>query len=301
MRPSPRTLIQQINHLPSSPLPLLILLLLLLTLSPTPAHTVSVTIGGKRWLFTDVHGNTQLWTFGCHNLAPGECCLKPPGLLLDPGFVTFTGLQDLDIAFLWKMQLLSEEGAWPVEAREGCEGESFRSVVGGAEGQERGRWEYKWNGRRSNSDPSGDTEDGQPNPRVAGANYLRLPPKLPPSSAEVNWLGMEGLGGFVWDKGRWLCPDQLLSAFTTGFGSGLRRRGGKGKGTGETGQQISKNRSVWRGGRFVARRMGRERGRWPDWVGVGGKNYSNIVEGEGGVRYRDAEGKVLVFNGTVVE
>ncbi|KAL9580434.1 MAG: hypothetical protein Q9212_004493, partial [Teloschistes hypoglaucus] len=87
---------------PRSIIPLLPLLLLLLIIHIQSTDAVSVTIGGKRWLFADIHGNTQLWTFGCHDLAPGECCLKPPGLLLDPGFVTFTGLQDLDIAFLWK-------------------------------------------------------------------------------------------------------------------------------------------------------------------------------------------------------
>ncbi|KAI4199755.1 MAG: hypothetical protein LQ350_004382 [Teloschistes chrysophthalmus] len=168
----------------TSLLPQISLLLLLLLIYLPPTLAVSVTIGGRRWLFTSPTGETQIWTFGCHDLAPGECCLKPPGLLLDPGFVTFTDLQDLDIAFSWKARLLSEPGVWLVEAREACEGESFRSSVGGGVG-ERGGWTYKWDGRASDPNENG----GEPNPRVAGANYLRLPPKLPPSSREVDWLG----------------------------------------------------------------------------------------------------------------
>ncbi|KAI4246828.1 MAG: hypothetical protein LQ352_006304, partial [Teloschistes flavicans] len=172
------------------PLILPLRLLLFLALFIETAWQVDVTIGGKRWLFSDEAGNFQIWTAGCHDLQPGECCMKPPGLLLDPGFVVFTGLQDLDIAFLWKTRLLSQPGAFPVVADEACSGDSFRSQVGGP------TWTYKWGA----NDPSNGND---PAPRAAGANYLRLPPKLPPSSTEVDWLGMEGLGGFVWDKGTW--------------------------------------------------------------------------------------------------
>ncbi|KAL8688587.1 MAG: hypothetical protein Q9218_005535 [Villophora microphyllina] len=234
---------------------------------------VDVVIGGKRWLFTDEHGNVEIWTAGCHDLQPGECCMKPPGLIIDPGFVLFTGLQDLDVAFLWKMRLLSPPGEWPVQAHEACSGDSFRSQVGGP------TWTYKWGA----SDPSNAKD---PNPRAAGANYLRLPPKLPPSATEVDWLGMEGLEGFVYDKGKWIADQQYASIIVGPGGSNPlpKRKEVKCPGT-----QISKNRSVFRGGTFYASPA--KRGRYADWVCTNGTNFTNA--GLGGLKYTDKAGRVL--------
>ncbi|KAL8864485.1 MAG: hypothetical protein Q9174_007335, partial [Haloplaca sp. 1 TL-2023] len=98
-----------------------------------PSIQVSVTLSGIRWLLADENGNKEVWTAGCADLQPGECCMKPPGIGLDPGFVVFQGLQDFDIAFLWKARILSEPNAFPINALEACSGEVERSHVGGGD------------------------------------------------------------------------------------------------------------------------------------------------------------------------
>ncbi|KAL9593148.1 MAG: hypothetical protein Q9219_007662 [cf. Caloplaca sp. 3 TL-2023] len=240
-----------------------------------PVHAVSVILGGTRWLYKDYFGGTTSWTAGCTSLLPGECCLKPPHLIIDPGFTTFTSLSDHDIAFLWQSRPLQTQVQ--MRTARGCSGTPFRSHMGGPS------WTYQW----GNPNPFSDAEAVK---RVAGASYLRLPPKVPPDGRESVWLGVEGLKGFVWGGGQWFFNGQ-------GYGSGdlgwqfPRRDGG---GVVFPGPQISRNWGVWRGGRFWAESP--RRGKWVDWVQVNGSRY---VDSEGeGARYRSAEGGILDFNNT---
>ncbi|KAL8946481.1 MAG: hypothetical protein Q9183_007899, partial [Haloplaca sp. 2 TL-2023] len=159
--------------------PILFILILFLI---SPSFQVSVTLSGVRWLFADENGNNEVWTAGCTDLQPGECCMKPPGLALDPGFVIFQGLQDFDIAFLWKTKILSEPGTFPANALEACSGEVERSHVGGGGGSGGvgvesdakaatavagpGTWVYRW----GTTWPDGHEAKG--NPQASGANYL---------------------------------------------------------------------------------------------------------------------------------
>ncbi|KAL8932751.1 MAG: hypothetical protein Q9216_006693 [Gyalolechia sp. 2 TL-2023] len=238
-----------------------IVLVLALTL---PTLAVNVLLGGTRWHFKDYFGGTSVWTAGCSNLRPGECCLKPPGLIIDPGFTTFTFLSDLDIAFLWQTRHLS-----PARQRtaRGCSGLPFRTHMGGTS------WTYQW----SNSNPF---KDGEASPRVAGASYLRLPPRLPPDEEESVWLGVEGLKGFVWGGGKWFVGSSLLP-----------KRQDVESNVSFPGPQISKNRSFFKGGTLFAQES--EKGRWVDWFEINGTKYE-LVEQEdvhsADLRYRDGRG-----------
>ena len=127
---------------------------------------------------------------------------------------------------------------------------------------------------------------------MAGASFLRLPPRVPPDGRESVWLGVEGLRGFVWGGGKW---------FAAGSSGKLdmlpKRKKRREQGFSEEfppGPQISKNRSLFRGGRFRARAP--ERGRYVDWVVVNGTNYT--LHGGGGreLVYSSDSGSVLDFN-----
>ncbi|KAL8706510.1 MAG: hypothetical protein Q9201_000442 [Fulgogasparrea decipioides] len=255
------------------------ILLVLLALVKSTVQ-VNVMIGGKRWLFSDEYGNVDVWTGGCRELHPGECCMKPPGLAIDPGFVVFTGLQDLDIAFLWRARMLSPPEELPPRAIQGCSGENFRSQIGGPS------WTYRW----GNNNPFGPAD---PNPRAAGANYLRLPPKLPPDPTEVGWLGIEGIKGFVYGGGRWFSKQAGYSSSVTGPGS-LEDFLPKRERIGCPGPQISKSRSLFKGGTFYA--SATQRGRYVDWITINGTNFTD--GGLGDLQYKSNAGLTLDLNRT---
>lgn len=244
---------------------------------------VDVMIGGKRWVFSDEYGNIEVWSAGCENLQPGECCMKPPGLAINPGFVVFTGLQDLDIAFLWKARLLSPPDTFPVQATHGCSGDSFRSQMGGPS------WTYRWGSAWANDNPA---DEAVRNPNAAGANYLRLPPRLPPTEKEVDWLGMEGMKGFVWDSGKWF-KDQVQYA-PMFVGSGGSKRSLKRDSTILPGPQISKNKSMFKGGTFYASQT--QKGRYVDWITINGTNFTD--GGRGNLKYTNVAGLTLDLNST---
>ncbi|KAL8935302.1 MAG: hypothetical protein Q9211_004766 [Gyalolechia sp. 1 TL-2023] len=250
------------------------LLVLTLTLT-TPAFAVSVLLGGTRWHFKDYFGGTSVWAAGCSNLQPGECCLKPPGLIIDPGFTTFTSLSDLDIAFLWHTRRLSLDRH---RTARGCSGLPFRTHVGGTS------WTYRW----GNANPF---SDGEASARVAGASYLRLPPKLPPDEEESIWLGIEGLKAFVWGGGKWFANAE---GYPSGAANFLPKRQEVKSNVSFPAPQISKNRSLFQGGTFLAQES--EKRRWVDWIEINGTRF-DLVERQdvhnAVQRYIDGIGTVL--------
>ncbi|KAI4188974.1 MAG: hypothetical protein L6R41_001783 [Letrouitia leprolyta] len=234
--------------------------------SIVPALAVNVLMGGTRWHYKDYFGGTSTWFAGCSDLRPGECCLKPPGLIIDPGFTTFSLLSDLDIAFLWQARRLTPERQ---RTARGCSGLPFRSFMGAPS------WTYQW----SNPNPF---VDGETSARVAGASYLRLPPKLPPDKIESVWLGIEGLKGFVWGGGKWFADAEGYPS----SGSFLPKRQEVTSNVSFPRPQISKNKSLFGGGTFFAKES--EMGRWVDWVEINGTRF-DLVERE------DMNGTILRY------
>ncbi|KAL8811854.1 MAG: hypothetical protein Q9223_001393 [Gallowayella weberi] len=225
-------------------------------------------IGGTRWTFMNYFGDVGSWVAGCTDLPPGECCVKPRGFIIDPGFVYFADLENLDIALVWRDR---RSGWW--RTTDGCSGIPFRSQVGGP------TWNYKW----ANTSPF---SVSQGEARAAGASYLRLPPKLPPDPTEVNWLGVEGIKGLVWGGGRWFSSE-----------AGQRHAGLWKRQTGSPpASQISKNKSVLKGGTFYA--VPPPRARYIDWITINGTNYTSNVADD--LKYRSEAGRVLDLNVTAV-
>ncbi|KAL8803013.1 MAG: hypothetical protein Q9182_003439 [Xanthomendoza sp. 2 TL-2023] len=240
---------------------------LLLSAFVNPSFQVHVMIGGTRWTFANYFGDVVSWVAGCSNLPPGECCIKPRGLIIDPGFVYFADLENLDIAFVWSDRRLSW---W--RTTDGCSGIPFRSQVGGP------TWNYKWANRNPFLESQGEA-------RAAGASYLRLPPKLPPDPTEVNWLGVEGIKGLVWGGGKWFASEPGQ----THAGLVWKRQSGS-----PPASQISRNKSVLKGGTFYA--VPPPRGRYIDWITINGTNYTSNVADD--LKYRSEAGRVLNLNVT---
>ncbi|KAL8771266.1 MAG: hypothetical protein Q9209_003171 [Squamulea sp. 1 TL-2023] len=230
---------------------------------------VNVILSGSLWTLANILGHQQFWAGGCINLPPGECCAAPPSLILDPGVVYFTDLQNLDIAFLWKERRVSWWFA-PMRIAHSCSGIPFRSKLGGPS------WRYHWFGL-----------DQADSTRAAGASYIRLPPKVPPDPNEVNWLGVEGMKGLVWGGGHWFANQAGYPRGVSGFM--VQRQNYE-----PPGPQISRSRSVLRGGNFYATMP--SKGRYIDWVTINGTNYTH--NGEGDLFYTNAAGRVLDLNAT---
>ena len=243
--------------------------------------------------------------------------MKPPGLALDPGFVIFHGLQDFDIAFLWKAKLLTEPGTFPANALEACSGEVERSHVGGGDGVGTngvgidnkaatamagpGSWVYRW----GSTWPDGHEAKG--NPQASGANYLRMPPTVPPDREQVDWMSVQGVKGLIWEGGGWAAGIGGFQGDGGGKFGGLRRRW-SGRTVAETevgGRNVvergveQRSRRSRRTGSFWASPTGR--GRYVDWISVNGTNFTRLFgDGDGekwGREYRSGEGVMLDLEG----
>ncbi|KAL8782559.1 MAG: hypothetical protein Q9213_005284 [Squamulea squamosa] len=227
------------------------------------------------WVGVEVRGQKgrEGWPLGARRVVQrrrgGECCATPPGLILDPGVVHFYHLQNLDIAFLWRDRRLSWWFA-PTRMAHSCSGIPFRSKVGGPS------WTYNWYALNR--------EDIT---QATGASFIRLPPKIPPDADEVNWLGVEGLKGLVWGGGQWFANQAGYPRGVSGFMVERQNHG-------PPGPQISRSRSMLRGGTFYATPP--SKGRYIDWVTINGTNYTH--EGEGDLTYKNAAGRVLDLNAT---
>ncbi len=130
--------------------------------------------------------------FTCSEIKPGQCCslswLHPlEDLILT---VRFDHLIVSDIAAVWGVWLPNEH----TRQNDACKGEAGATRTGP------GTW--TWDVLQ------------QPESRhlaAKGASYITLPRTLPPSSATIKWLAVEGIVGLLWGKGSWFASPRIAT------------------------------------------------------------------------------------------
>ncbi|KAL9576819.1 MAG: hypothetical protein Q9212_006792, partial [Teloschistes hypoglaucus] len=222
-------------------------------------HQVDVTFAaGSPWTADDV----QLTT--CLDLLPGQCCRNPS--YAQNIAIIWHGLQLGDVSVTWARRTTR------VAMFGDCSGVVLQR------GTTPGTWDYQW----AHSHP--DVYSFGP----SGASFIRLPPKLPPGQVEADWLNVEGMRALVWGGGKWIA---------SGASGSLGPRSDDDDGAEMMMMkmmrpQISRNRALYRGGRFWA--SSPPRMRFPDLVTVNGTVYSAV--GSNGTIYKDAAGNLLDVN-----
>ncbi|KAL8627454.1 hypothetical protein Q9189_006831, partial [Teloschistes chrysophthalmus] len=225
------------------------------------SHTYQVDV-------TFVNGN--LWTppdvTTCLDLLPGQCCRNH--FYGQHIAVTWHGLQAGDVSVIWGRRITR------MVMFAGCDGIVLQT------GNTPGRWDY--NSAHSHPD---DYSFGP-----SGASYIRLPPKLPPDQLEADWLNVEGMRALVWGGGKWVASSGGGGGGASGvLGPRSDDDDGAEMMTMMMRPQISKNRALYRGGRFWASTPPGLR--FPDLITVNGSVYSAV--GRNGTVYKDAAGNLL--------
>ena len=218
----------------------------------------------------------------CTNKPPGECCKpRPPPANLPPEMaaifpqphfrrVIFTSIGHSVLAIAWV----------PRGHVSGCYGIPKETHWGG------GSWVYDL--------PAGDADT-----RLSGANYIRLPPKVPPEPTDSPWLWAEGMLAAVWGRGgpnsfftgtpaeraraNLLAAAERQLQGSSGFGGGMRKRREKRT---PNGNIISAQKGVI----FCKEPT---QAAWADTIVLNGTEFK--AEGPGSDIYRSVDGATLDF------
>ncbi|KAI4183725.1 MAG: hypothetical protein L6R41_005221 [Letrouitia leprolyta] len=239
----------------------IILSFLLFLVSISPSLEVTVVIRNIRNAGADSNEDPYYQT--CRNLLPGECC--SPIFRRGPrGEVEFSDLHDLEIAIVWR----NEENPF-YAIRSGCDGRVLAAHVGPS--LPGGRWHLVWS---SFLPLAGQIP-------AAGASYIRIPQSAPPKIEDGTsaWIGGTGIRALSFHGGSWFAKRD--DAFRK------QRRDSTLPGP-ETWQIVS-SRSILMGGTVYYTNP--PKGRYPDLIGVDGKNYTD--DGRGDLRYQSANGVIL--------
>lgn len=229
---------------------LLWLCILLLT-SATPTFQVDITMVNR-------YGTAQI----CQNILPGVCCSMipqgPQRWRAQAEGIQFRHLEAYDVAAVWQRYLPFHPLNPGPSFYRGCAGIPWHTRWGP------GTWLV------GAQDQHGNRVDWR---TPSGANYVRLPLRVPPDSKTANWLNLQGMAGLVWGGGQWFA--RAGAAYSSGVlpRSRLVERG---------------IRSPSKGTAYITQPP---QWRYPNLIIANGTEYAN--DGPQSLIYKSTDGEVL--------
>ena len=251
----------------------------ILTLLPVLTHAVKVTLR-----YGDDHPFPQMVLMTaqtCNNLRPGRCCQgrsqpEIPGLTNPAGpfpnyrVATFEGLEVFDLAITWQVQGTTG----------GCSGTPVETTLGP------GSWRFPTQGSAS--------------VLLTGANYIKLPTKIPKGREAAPMLQAQGILGLITGGGGWMSKDASYSLLQQAADASLRLGGSRsGFGLMRRGGLMRREELMKRG--VVSKDKGVVFAQpppgvqWPDVITFNGTDYTETSEGS--PVYKSADGQTVDFGG----